>query len=164
MLKRVDPDRGSVSADGFPLKGHANPFHDSTRNYVRRLIAADDAVEADALEGFISNRQRALGRISLAPNRRAQPPANLNLVLVGDLGRFRTNEVEPNEPNPHAGFPQGRRPPSEAMLPPVIELAREDLIGAFPRPGAAIADVTHDSRIGTKDSEGFSPGLTPRLE
>jgi hypothetical protein len=59
----------SVSANGVPLERHAQPFHDPTGRHVRRPMAADDAVEADALEGFISKGECPFGRISLMPDR-----------------------------------------------------------------------------------------------
>ena len=70
---------------------------------VSRVVPADDPIEADALEGFVANRDRALRGEAAAPGLGEEPPADLDLVrravdsALGDV-------VQPEEAEPGAGL------------------------------------------------------------
>jgi hypothetical protein len=119
---------------------------DTRRCLVPGLDPGDQPLESYPSEALVQERERRLRAVAAPPERRLDPPANLDLVRIHALGA-RPDGLERDETDPAPVRPGNRRPPTEAALLPVAELLLVDRRGALRGDRRAVADEAHHSRV-----------------
>ena len=139
--------------------GHAEPLHDRTRAQIGWDGKGDDLVQTERAESVRNGGSGGLRRVSAAPVRKGQPPADLDARREVRLEGRRAQTREADELR-HARRFYG--PESEATAREVALNRDSERVAGGTVEGAG--EVLHHARIGIKRREGREILVTPGAE
>jgi hypothetical protein len=87
-MKRVDANDITVSADGLAFEAHSDLVHDASRSQIVGLVTTDDAIQSNATECLVAQRDRSFQGESLTPEGRVGGPTEAVCRPVFQLARI----------------------------------------------------------------------------